>query len=226
MVLRPETPRLLSGLPAHLSAELFVGAERMRLSDGQVLFRAGDSGHGCYRVEDGLLKVTIIASSGSERIFAFLGQGAIVGELSMIDGLPRSASVVTVRDSVVSFLSRAAFERFAERHPELYRSLVSLLAKRLRETDTLVSAGTFLSLKGRVARTMLDLAEHFGQEVERDRIIIRQKIKQSDLAAMAGITRENVNRILKEWERRKLVSRRSGYYYLENKRQLESQVKL
>jgi CRP/FNR family transcriptional regulator, cyclic AMP receptor protein len=113
-----------------------------------------------------------------------------------------------------------------QRHPELYRSLVSLLAKRLRETDTLVSAGTFLSLKGRVARTMLDLAEHFGQEVERDRIIIRQKIKQSDLAAMAGITRENVNRILKDWERRKLVSRRSGYYYLENKRQLESQVKL
>jgi CRP/FNR family transcriptional regulator, cyclic AMP receptor protein len=226
MVLRPETPRLLSGLPAHLSTELFVGAELVRLLDGQVLFRAGDSGHGCYRVEDGLLKVTIISSSGGERILAFLGRGAIVGELSMIDGLPRSASVVTMRDAVVSFLSRAAFERFAERHPELYRSLVSLLAKRLRETDTLVSAGTFLSLKGRVARTMLDLAEHFGQEVERDRIIIRQKIKQSDLAAMAGIARANVSRILKDWERRKLVSRRSGYYYLENKRQLESQVKL
>ena len=78
MVLRPETPRLLSGLPAHLSTELFVGAELVRLSDGQILFKAGDSGHGCYRVEDGLLKVTIISSSGHERILAFLGPGAIV----------------------------------------------------------------------------------------------------------------------------------------------------
>jgi CRP/FNR family transcriptional regulator, cyclic AMP receptor protein len=226
MGLRPEIPRLLSGLPARLSTELFAGAELVRLSDGQALFRAGDSGHGCYRIEHGLLKVTIVSSSGGERILAFLGQGAIVGELSMIDGLPRSASVVTVRDAAVSFLSRAAFESFAERHPELYKSLVSLLAKRLRETDRLVAAGTFLSLKGRVARTMLELAEHFGQEVEPDRIIIRQKIKQSDLAAMAGMARENVARILKDWERSKLVSRQSGYYYLENRRQLENQVKL
>jgi CRP/FNR family transcriptional regulator, cyclic AMP receptor protein len=222
MGLRPELPRLLSGLPAHLSTELFAGAERVRLSEGQVLFRAGDSGDGCYRIDNGLLKVTIVSNTGSERSLAFLGQGAIVGELLMIDGLPRSASVVTVRDATVRFLGRAAFEGFAERHPELYRSL---LAKRLRETDTLVAAGTFLSLKGRVARTMLELAEHFGHEVEPDRIIIRQKIKQSDLAAMAGMARENVARILKDWERRKLVSRQSGYYYLENKRQLESQVK-
>jgi CRP-like cAMP-binding protein len=58
MGLRPELPRLLSGLPAHLSTELFAGAERVRLSEGQVLFRAGDSGDGCYRIDNGLLKVT------------------------------------------------------------------------------------------------------------------------------------------------------------------------
>jgi CRP/FNR family transcriptional regulator, cyclic AMP receptor protein len=66
------------------------------------LFRAGDSGDGCYRVEDGLLKVTMVWSSGAERILAFLGRGAIVGELSIIDGLPRSATVAAVRDAVVS----------------------------------------------------------------------------------------------------------------------------
>jgi CRP/FNR family transcriptional regulator, cyclic AMP receptor protein len=80
--------------------------------------------------------------------------------------------------------------------------MVSLLAKRLRETDTLVPAGSFLSLRGRVACTMLDLADHFGQEVEPDRIIVGQKIKQSDVAAMATIARENATRILKDWERR------------------------
>jgi len=226
MGLKPEYPRLLSGLPARLSKKLFASAEVRRLRAGQVLFRAGEPGRGCYRVEDGLLKVVMISSSGGERILAFLGRGAIVGELSIIDGLPRSASVMTVRNAVVSFLSRAAFKAFAEEHPELYKSLVKLLAQRLRETDTLVAAGSFLSLKGRVARTLLELADHFGHEVEPGRIVVRQKIRQSDLAAMAGIARANVTRILKDWERHKLVSRLSGHYCLEDKSQLENQIKL
>jgi CRP/FNR family transcriptional regulator, cyclic AMP receptor protein len=226
MGLRPETPRLLSGLPERLSTELFATAKRMRLAAGDVLFRAGAADDGCYRVEDGLLKVTMVSGSGAERILAFLGRGDIVGELAIIDGLPRSATVVAVRDAAVSLLSRTDFEAFAEKHPEVYKSLVRLLAQRLRETDTVVAAGSFLSLKGRVARTMLELAHHFGQEVEPGRIVIHQKIGQNDLAAMAGIARENVTRVLNDWQRHKVVSRLSGYYCIENKAQLESQVKL
>jgi CRP/FNR family transcriptional regulator, cyclic AMP receptor protein len=224
--LKPEYPRLLSGLPERLSTGLFATAKPVRLAAGDVLFRAGAVNDGCYRVEDGLLKVTMVSGAGAERILAFLGQGAIVGELSIIDGLPRSATVVAVRDAAVSLLSRADFEAFAEQHPEVYKSLVRLLAQRLRETDTVVAAGSFLSLKGRVARTMLELADHFGQEVGPGRIVIRQKIGQNDLAAMAGIARENVTRVLNDWQRHKVVSRLSGYYCIENKAQLESQVKL
>jgi len=218
--------RLLSELPARLSTELFAGAELVRLRAGRVLFRAGDSGNGCYRVEDGLLKVTMVSSSGAERILAFLSRGAIVGELAVLDGLPRSASVVAVRDAAVSFLSNAAFEAFAKKHSEFYKSLVRLLARRLRETNTTVAASSFLSLKGRMARTLLELAEHFGQEVEPGRVVIRQKIRQIDLAAMAGIARESVTRIVNDWQRRKLLSRLSGYYCLEDRAQLEHQVKL
>jgi CRP-like cAMP-binding protein len=198
----------------------------MRLPAGQVLFRASDSGDSCYRIDDGLLKVTIVSSSGAERILAFLGRGAIVGELSVIDGLPRSATVVVVRDAAMSCLCRTEFEAFAEKRPELCKSLVRVLAKRMRETDTMVAAGSFLLLKGRMARTLLQLADHFGQEVAPGRIVIRQKIGQNDLAAMAGIARENVTRILNDCERRKLLSRVSGYYCLENRKQLENQVKL
>ena len=88
--------RLLSELPADISTKLFANAKRVRLAAGKILFRAGASGDGCYRVEDGLLKVTMFSNSGTERILAFLGRGAIVGELSIIDGLPRSVSVVPV----------------------------------------------------------------------------------------------------------------------------------
>jgi CRP/FNR family transcriptional regulator len=88
---------LLWGLPEHLSRDLFNGATPVRLSVYQVLFHAGDAGAGCYRVDDGLLKVTMLSPSGSERILCFLGPSAVVGELSMIDGLPRSASVVAAQ---------------------------------------------------------------------------------------------------------------------------------
>ncbi len=217
---------LLSGLPGHLAADLFSSATPVELAADQVLFMAGDAGDGCYRVDDGLLKVTMMSRSGTERILAFLGPGAIVGELSIIDGLPRSASVVAVRPATLSFLSRAAFEDFAQKHPEIYKTLVTVLATRLRETDAVIAAGSFLPLRGRVACTLLELAEGFGQDVGSGRILIRQKIGQSDLAAMAGIARENVSRILNDWKRRKLVSRLSGYYCLENKAKLEHEAEL
>ena len=112
-------------MPEHLSANLFTSATPAKLAADEVLFLAGDAGDGCYRIEDGLLKVIMVSRVGNERILAFLGPGAIVGELSIIDGLPRSASVVAVRGASLSFLSRAAFEEFAKKHPEVYKSLVT-----------------------------------------------------------------------------------------------------
>jgi CRP/FNR family transcriptional regulator, cyclic AMP receptor protein len=221
-----QSTSLLAALPEQLFTTLFSHATTVRLKTDEVLFLAGDVGDGCYRVEDGLLKVTMVSRAGTERILAFLGLGAIVGEMAIIDGLPRSASVVAVRPAVLSFLSRAEFENFANKHPEIYKLLVTLLAARLRETDATIAAGSFLPLRGRVACTLLELAHDFGQDVGSGRIVIHQKIGQSDLAAMAGIARENVSRILNDWKRRKVVSRLSGYYCIENKAQLQREAEL
>ena len=217
---------LLWGLPEHLSRDLFKGATSVRLSVDQILFHAGDAGNGCYRVDDGLLKVNMLSPSGNERILCFLGPSAVVGELSMIDGLARSASVVAVRPTMLSFLSRDAFKAFAKKHPELYEYLVILLAGRLRETDAVIAAGSFLPNKGRLACTLLELAGDFGQDIGSGRIVIRQKLGQSDLAAMAGIGRESANRIISDWQRRKMISRSSGLYCIENKDQLQHEAEL
>ena len=75
-----------------------------------------------------------------------------------------------------------------------------------------------------MARALLSLAEAFGHDVGGGRILVRQKLTQSDLAAMAGIARENVSRILKDWTDHSLVSRLAGYYCLENKAVLEREA--
>ncbi len=217
---------LFSALPANLSGLLFSNAKPVHLAADQVLFLAGDAGDGCYRIEKGLLKVSMVSTSGAERILSILGPGAIVGELAVLDGLPRSASVLALRDSELLFVSKAKFDEYAKKHPDLYQHLVALLASRLRETNDVIAAESFLPLRGRVALTLIELAEHFGESVGAGRIVIRQKFGQSDLAAMAGIARENVNRILADWKRRKLVSRISGYYCIESKSQLQREIDL
>jgi CRP-like cAMP-binding protein len=217
---------LLSDLPERLSAGLLASAKPVKLAADEVLFIAGDPGDGCYRLNEGLLKVSMVSPTGAERILAILGPGSIVGDMAMIDGRPRSASVSALRECKLSFISRSAFESLAAKNPDIYKHLLSLLAARLRDTDQVVAAGSFLPVKGRVARALLDLAKAFGNEVGAGRVVIRQKLSQSDVASMAGIARENVSRILNEWMRLKLITRLSGYYCIENKAKLEKELKL
>ena len=219
---RPES--LLATLPTELSHRLFAKARPLSLAASQTLFEAGDDGDGCYRVEEGLLKASVSVATGGERILAILGPGSVVGELSMIDSAPRSASVTALRDSKLSFVNRDTFEAFGQSTPELYRHITILLARRLRDTNEALVATNFLSVKGRVARALLSLAEAFGGDIGQGRILIRQKVSQSDLAAMAGIARENVSRVLHDWAQRSLVSRLAGYYCLEKKAVLEREA--
>ncbi len=212
---------LLSDLPERLSAGLLASAVPRHLTADEVLFLADDPGDGFYRVDEGLLKVSIASPTGAERILAILGPGAIVGDLAIIDGKPRSATVTALRDCKLRFVSRGSFEAFAGKNPEIYKYLTELLSARLRDTDKMIAAGSFLPLKGRVARALLDLAHAFGNNVGGGRIVIRQKVSQGELAAMAGIARENVSRIMNEWMRVKTVTRLSGYYCLEDPAKLE-----
>ena len=108
---------LLSDLPDRLSTGLLDHATPKHLTADEVLFLAGDPGDGFYRLDEGLLKVSIASATGAERILAILGPGAIVGDLAIIDGLPRSASVSALRDCKLRFVSRKAFETFAEKQP-------------------------------------------------------------------------------------------------------------
>ena len=209
-----ETATILPRLPQSLAVQLFAGATPHHLKAGEALFMVGGSGDGCYRLEQGLLKVVVTSPRGDNRILAVLGPGSIAGELALIDGRPRSASVFAIRDCELRFVGRNAFEECMAQHPETYRYLVNVLAARLRETNEVVAAANFLTVEARLARALLDLAQHFRGHSEALQIVINHKMTQNDLAAMAGVARENVSRVLTDWKERKIVVRSSGYYCL------------
>jgi CRP-like cAMP-binding protein len=205
---------LFSNLSEVQLAVLFRAAQPRHIKACERLFTIGDAASGCYQLDQGLLKVVVTSARGEERIIALLGPGAIVGELSMIDGLPRSASVVALHDCVLRFVSREAFKQCANVHPEIHQVLLAILAVRLRQVDEALAATTFLTVKARVARALLELAEYIGQPSSAGHIVFHEKISQADLAAMAGVARENVSRVLCEWRRREFVTGSSRRYCL------------
>ena len=213
-----------SGLPKEIASDLLVGAPLRRLKAGDTLFQAGDIGDGCFRLDRGLLKVALVSPQVKEQIVAILTPGAIVGDLAVLDGLPRSASVVALSDCELRFLSRDAFEDLTRERPEIYQYLVKLLAARLRQADETIASMAFLPMKGRVARTLLALAENVGEKTDSGGALIPRMINQGDIAAMAGVARENTSRILSEWERRKLVSKSSGSYWIDDKAKLQREI--
>ncbi len=215
---------IFSRLPEKLANDLFAKSRLVKIAADQTLFTAGDPGDGCYRVESGLMKVSVISPTGSERILAIFGPGSLIGEFAVIDGQPRSASVTAVRESLLRFISRAAYDEFVKKHPEVRDHIMMMLIQRLRDTNSIVAAASFLSTKGRVALALIGLAEAFGQDLGGGRHLIKQKITQNEVAAMAGVARENVSRTLNEWMRQKLLSRTSGFYTIENRKQIESEA--
>ena len=214
----------LLGLPDNLVSDLISKASLRRLRAGEALFQIGDDGDGCYHLEKGVLKVVLMSPQGDERILAFLPSGAIVGDLAMIDALPRSASVIAVTECEVHFIGRSTFERLVRQHPEIHRSLVKVLAARLREADDTIASLHFLTMKGRVARVLLDLAADFGEESHSGAMLLPAIFHQKELAALAGIARENVSRILSDFERRGLVTKSEQSYQIEDKAHLEREI--
>jgi len=214
-----------TGLPKPIEFDLLANAKPRCVRAGQTLFEAGDAADGFYLLKSGLLKVILASPDGDEVIIALLVPGTVVGDVAVIDGLLRAATVLALLDSDLLFVTKADFDRCALRHPEIYRSLARILANRLRETNDTICANMFLTVKARVARALLQIAKILGRPKGDGGISIPDIVRQRDLAAMAGVTRETVNRILAEWERSKLVIKSAHTYMVTDSERLARELK-
>jgi Crp-like helix-turn-helix protein/cyclic nucleotide-binding protein len=191
----------------------FRGGTRVQLITPQIaanpIFSSGTS---AIRSNTSRVQAFFCRGGRPEPVYA----GALVGELAMIDQMPRSASVVALRDSVLRFISREAYEKRVLACPDAKHALLEILASRLRQADEELAASTFLTVKARVARALLELADFVGKPSGPKCIALDEKISHADLAAMAGVARENVSRVLGEWRRRDLVRTGTSPHYVLN----------
>jgi CRP/FNR family transcriptional regulator, cyclic AMP receptor protein len=194
---------LLSGLePAELERIAQVAIPRS-YPKGDRIFHEGDQSDACYVIRSGEVRVTREHSDGRAIALATLGPGELVGELAMLDGGVRSASLETLTDVDMLALSAADMRGLLERNAQITAKLVVALTKRLRETNERISRQSFQTVPSRVAGVLFQLVSEDNAEQGRDGVTIR--MNQADLAQLAGTSRESVSRFLAVLERAGVV---------------------
>jgi len=216
---------LILGLPERFSESLRSNARRISLMAGEILFNKGDVGDGCYWVDRGILKVTVMSSEGEERILALLGPGAIVGELAMLDGQPRSATIQALRPSELSFISRTGFQSLLRTDGEVVLQLLDTLVHRLRRADEEAAAASFLPVRVRVARALHQMAELFGEEKDQTGlVVVTHDLRQTDIAGLAGVSRESVTRIIAAFKKDGTLNQFGRFSYRIDRARLDGEA--
>jgi len=168
-----------------------------RYASGATIFREGDRGDSLHVVMDGNVRVTVVSPKGEEATVALLGPGEFVGDLALLDGLPRSANAVATEPTKTLVVTRDDFRRWLSERPKASLSLLEALSLRVRRTDEVLADLTFLDLPRRLAKRLAALA--FDRATKGREAKLR--ITQAELASMLGVSRESVNKQLNEFER-------------------------
>jgi CRP/FNR family transcriptional regulator, cyclic AMP receptor protein len=204
------THNVLTSLPRQELLQLVNAGTRFFLPKGKLLFKPGDRATGCYWLETGNIKASLKTRGGQVRILAILGPGSSFGELALLEGEARWATVEALEDCELTLISRAVFTEYGREYPDIYRHLFSPLVARLRQADLEMAEANFLTVKARVARVLEKLAEELGEQTSSHRNVIPSNIHQDDVAALSGVARESVCRTIAEWRKRKIVLESSG----------------
>lgn len=178
-----------------------------------VLFRKGDPGTHMVVVVRGRIKVCTHSEDGKELVLNLINPGEVVGEIALLDGSDRTADAVTLTDSDLLILERRDFIPFLQRHPDSCMRLFAVLCERLRKTSELLEEALFLEGSSRLAKRLVHLAEVFGKPVSGG-VKIDISLSQQQLGNMVGMSRESMNKQLKQWRREGLIRIEDGHYVL------------
>lgn len=174
--------------------------------EGTRVFHEGDHSDACYIVRSGTFRVTREHPDGRAITLATLSPGDIVGELAMLDGEVRSASVETLGGKgELLALPASDVRSLLEKHPDITVKMVAALTRRLRAANERISRQSFQTVPSRVAGVLSQMVddEDSGNDGAKREITIR--MNQADLAQLAGTSRESVSRFLADLERSGVV---------------------
>jgi CRP-like cAMP-binding protein len=211
-----DTIALLSRVPVFSTlsreelAHVVEVAMPRRYDAGTVVFKEGDEGSTCYIVGSGRTRAIREHPDGRSITLAHFGPGDIFGEMAMLDGERRSATVEATEDTEAIAILSADMHRLLREHPDMSVKLIAALGRRLRHTNERLARQSFQTVQSRVAAALAQLvasARESGAAGEGDVLI---RATQAELAQLAGSSRESASRFLAVLERAGIITQGRG----------------
>ena len=187
---------LFSGLDHDDMRRLAGIARETQLAATQTLFEQGDESDGLYLIVSGIVRIFLQAADTREATINLLEDGEVIGEMSLLDGLPRSAGAAALTDAKLVFIPREPFLDLVDSSPKLARQIILMLCERLRNANSQVDQAIFHDLRHRLVVLLRQLAIMHGT-IEQDVAVVNLELTQGTLAQMLGASREAVNKQLR-----------------------------
>ncbi len=195
-------------------AELLADAvAKHRFKRGQVIVEQGKKSDALYIILSGRARVLMTDRKSREVILATLQPGDYIGEMSMIDNQPHSATVEAEIQTDVLVLGRKEFTRCLPENATMAYAVMQGLVRRLRHADQKIGSLALMGVYGRVANVLLESAV-----ADDGRLMIRDKLSRQDIAKMVGASREMVSRVMKDFEEQGFIQTLDGGAILVNER--------
>jgi CRP-like cAMP-binding protein len=200
---------LLKVLQEDELAELLAQARESKAKKGEAIIRQGDDGNALIILLEGQARVTVYSANGREIVLEYAGPGTVLGEIALLDGGARTASVIAMGPVRYLILPRTVFEHVIANNHRIALRIMKELASRLRKTNQTIETDRSYAAAPRLARFLLRLAgdpddgalQPAGQAI---------RLSQTELSMFAGISRENINRQLSLWQQDGIVTVEHG----------------
>ena len=190
-----------------LSAEeidaLVLRARFEQYPAGHLIFARGTPGRSMMAVLSGGVRISTTSPNGREVVLAILNPGEVFGEMALLDGGERTADAIALSDCGLLVIDQRDFIPFLESRTDLCIRFLRLLSQRLRRTDELVEMALFERLETRLAKALVQLAGSGDGRQAGPPFLLR--VSQQELSDMVGAARENVNKLLRTWQRAGLL---------------------
>lgn len=188
-----------------MTAVIQVMVERA-FKDGQIILHEDDDeSHTFFIIYSGTVHIAVMSPEGKQTILATLRKGDFFGEMAILEGEPRSASVVAAGDCKLLMLYRKPFLDILEKFPKMTIQMLIEMSKRIRRSNRHINTLSLMSVYGRVAEIILQLAKDQGERTG-GVIVIPDRPTHQILADMAGTSRETVSRILSQLQKKQLIA--------------------
>jgi CRP/FNR family cyclic AMP-dependent transcriptional regulator len=205
--------RILRGVSGEAVRRLAANGIIRHYRRGTYLCHQGEHADDVFFLLQGKIEVSSVAINGSRVYHATVDSPQFVGELGPLGEMPRTASLIALADCEVWASRSDDFMEFLTEEPAAAREVIRALARQLQGQQAFVDDLLFLDLKGRVAKRLLQMVTPDLDDLPKDGAVVPE-VTQADLASLCGGSRENITRILKEFERRGLILREGHRYTL------------